>query len=292
MTGSSPQAKTRRQQTARAWQLANTEKANAARRTWRLRQIEKERDWRLANPEFIASWFEAPTARKKETYFRKWAGANPWHAARLRHEAASVHRRDGKVVSLRPALARLDLPGQALYGISGHHSQRVIPWPGSGVSRRSWSHAEADVFTQAIAAGLRGGAAVLHVDHDPCSYCVASFAGFAKLLDLDELTVHAKDVQIGTYARGDGFHTASAVWWAAYCRGLPKADRRRLKRDPRERQAEAAIPRWKDGRVVRVQVTTPARTAVSIAAHMPPDARRELGRLLLASATDGAQVRR
>jgi hypothetical protein len=287
MTGSSAQAKTRKQQTARAWQLANADKSSAATRTWRLKMVEQERQWREENQAFIAAWYEAPP-RKKDKFFRQWAAANPRLAARLRAEGAKVLKARGEVVVIKPALARLTLQDQVLYGMSGHGSQRAMPCPGSGVLRRSWAHAEFDVLAQAYAAGLRGDA-VLHVDHDCCHWCIASFAAFAKLADLDELVVHAKDLAVGTYLKTDGkFRTASTMHWAAYCRSLPEADRRRLRLDPLEWEADAAIPRQERGRPPRIQVTTPQRTAAYLRMHMPADARRELGMLLIAD--DGAPL--
>ena len=277
---------TRKSQTSMSWAAANPGKVKAATRTWRLKMVEQERQWRAANQAFIRDWYEAPV-RKKDKFFRQWAAANPRLAARLRGEAGKVLKARGEVVVIKPALARLTLQDQVLYGMSGHGSQRAMPCPGSGVLRRSWAHAEFDVLAQAYAAGLRGDA-VLHVDHDCCHWCISSFAAFAKLMDLSSLTVHGKGLLIGTYEKADGkFRTASAQHWAAYCRSLPESDRRRLRLDPLEREADAALPRER-GRPPRIQVTTPKRTAAYLAMHMPADARKELGHLLLAD--DGAPL--
>lgn len=56
---------------------------------------------------------------------------------------------------------------------------------------------------QAAALGHSGGAGVLRIDHDPCAFCTASFAGFARLLNLDSLTVHAASGLCGTYSKAD-----------------------------------------------------------------------------------------
>jgi hypothetical protein len=85
-------------------------------------------------------------------------------------------------------LARLDINGESIYGISGHGQQVTLK-----VNPISRTHAETDVFQQASNKGLGGGRATLTIDHPGgfCGACGASGAvkSMARQLGISELTV-------------------------------------------------------------------------------------------------------
>lgn len=139
--------------------------------------------WLSDHPGFLAAWFEAEPEEKPD-FYAIYAEANPSAVRMLRYRNANAY----------PALARLTVAGRPpLFGISGG-LPRPAPWPGasSDILKMCWdSHAEGDVFSQALAAGYIGGTAALAVDHALCPACAASMDGFARTLDLSNLTVAA-----------------------------------------------------------------------------------------------------
>lgn len=231
-----PHRANQQRQSNLAWMRANRDKTAAQRERRRQRLRAAHLAWREANPSFIADWFEAPPAMRDD-FLRRWAAAQPEHAGRLRHQEAAILRQSGEVTVLTPALAKLEAGGrEPLYGMAGSACPRAAPYPGEGhgIGVKSWlEHAEGEVFAAAAAAGWSGGAAVLRLTHDPCAFCMNSFAGFARLLDLDSLTVRSASGPVGTYAAADGrFRPVSPHWWAGYARHLPGPERERMRRQP------------------------------------------------------------
>jgi YD repeat-containing protein len=98
-------------------------------------------------------------------------------------------------------LARLDIDGETIYGKNAPGAKHpLLP----GVMAPSLVHGEGDALSQAIAKRIKGGEATLYVDRVPCPYCKSSFGGFAKALDLDELTVVGPDNYLGKYTKVSG----------------------------------------------------------------------------------------
>lgn len=83
-------------------------------------------------------------------------------------------------------LARLDAGGQSVLGISGHGQSSSL-----SINAISKTHAEADVFQQALDKGMTGGKATLYVDRELCRACGANggVAGMMKQLGYEELRV-------------------------------------------------------------------------------------------------------
>ncbi|MBC7701783.1 MAG: hypothetical protein H7225_15435 [Massilia sp.] len=83
-------------------------------------------------------------------------------------------------------LARLEVNGQVFYGINAHGQPVTM-----GVNAITRTHAEADVFQQALNAGARDGNATLHVDRALCAACGQNggVRSMARQLGLNEVTV-------------------------------------------------------------------------------------------------------
>lgn len=83
-------------------------------------------------------------------------------------------------------LARLEIEGQAFYGVNAHGQPITM-----GVNAISRTHAEADAFQQALNAGTKGGTATLHVDRPLCTACGQNggVRSMARQLGLDEVKV-------------------------------------------------------------------------------------------------------
>jgi hypothetical protein len=191
-----------------AWAQAHPAERNGYRRARRERIRRRHVEWRRDNPTFIADWFEAPP-EQWDDFMRRWEAAQPEHARKLREQAARLAW-DGEI-TLTPALARLEIEGHsAIYAICGSYMPRAAPWPGGSVIRISWqSHAEGEAFAVAYAAGYRGGKGTLTLTHTPCEFCAKSFAGYARLLDLSQLTVWAADELFGSCRDGGRFSRPS-----------------------------------------------------------------------------------
>jgi hypothetical protein len=84
------------------------------------------------------------------------------------------------------ALARLEVSGHSWFGMSGRDNARDV-----ATNMITLSHAEGDVFDQAIASGIRGEKGVLHVDRDLCTFCdrIDGVRALAKQLGLRELFI-------------------------------------------------------------------------------------------------------
>ena len=201
-----PGRKERMKATDLVWSRANRERVEGYRQNRRARIRAMHVAWRDANPTFIRDWFEADPSQW-DGYLQRWAAANHDHARKLRQQAARFSRSSGEQVTLEPALARLELDGrEPLYGMAGAYWPRPVPWPGGSVIRISWqSHAEGECFARAVMLGHRGGKGTLTLTHDPCNFCAASFAGYARLLGLSSLTVWAADELFGSCHDGGRF---------------------------------------------------------------------------------------
>ena len=64
------------------------------------------------------------------------------------------------------ALALLEVGRELIYGISGHGQPTTMP-----INPISATRAEADVFQQAIFAGVEAEEGTLYVDRELCGYC-------------------------------------------------------------------------------------------------------------------------
>jgi len=90
----------------------------------------------------------------------------------------------------RATVAQLEMAKSKFFGVSSGSNphRRRITLTINPISR---THAEADVFQQALDAGLRGGSGRLIVDRDLCRACGQNggVKGMAKQLDLEQLEV-------------------------------------------------------------------------------------------------------
>ena len=104
-------------------------------------------------------------------------------------------RRVGQL-SRTATLARLDIGGRTFYG----RSARGVAHPRlPGTTYQSLRHAEGDVLSRAVNAGMQADEAILYVDRMPCRWCRNSFAGFARSLGLKKLEVYSPEGLYGRY---------------------------------------------------------------------------------------------
>ena len=84
-------------------------------------------------------------------------------------------------------VARLDISGQELYGISGHGQPVSI-----NANNFNFGHAEIDALQQAANKGIKAKTAVIYVDRDLCKYCrrVDGLPAAMQDLGLNQLIVH------------------------------------------------------------------------------------------------------
>ncbi len=87
-------------------------------------------------------------------------------------------------------LARLDINGTSIYGMSGHGQDIKYVLNGNSID-----HAEADVFQQAINKGVNGKSATLYIDNPngPCGAC-------------------GQNGGIGSMLRGSGIDEVDVFW--------------------------------------------------------------------------------
>ena len=97
----------------------------------------------------------------------------------------------------RNTLGRMDFDGdrEAIYGQNGRLPRPYeFPGKGFGVAAKSFEDdAEGDMVSQAMSKGYSGGNATIYTDRATCSWCQNSMAGYARLLNLDTLTVYGPD---------------------------------------------------------------------------------------------------
>ncbi len=91
-------------------------------------------------------------------------------------------------------LGRMDFDGgrDSIYGQNGRLPRPyAYPGKGFGIAPQSFEdHAEGDMVSQAMSKGYTGGNAIIYTDRATCSFCSNSMAGYARLLNLDTLTVY------------------------------------------------------------------------------------------------------
>jgi hypothetical protein len=102
-------------------------------------------------------------------------------------------------------LGRMDFDGgrDSVYGQNGRLG-RPYAYPGKGnhiLPQSFEDRAEGDMVSQAMSKGYSGGNATIYTDRVTCLWCRNSMVGYARLLNLDTLTVYGPDGLIGVWGQ-------------------------------------------------------------------------------------------